>query len=951
MKKGRFGFTLVEVLVGAVLMTIVIAGISFGISAALNLYEKAESQSVVINGLRFTVDSYNREVVPMLHTACSVDVLLSSDAEVDNVVINDPGEYYLYLKNKSLALKSQTGTEALPGSEYITKLLFNLPTSGTSSDQNLLNMHLTASHNEYESVVKSIDVKTALYNEPQKISGHVASGNVLHFYSRAEESDLTLSVSVDMYLGGTYRKINDTVALPNNLIIKASYDVAVRDSSNNIVEYTSKSAEYQWYVASTDDFDSVTPIKIEGAITDTFDASTLKNNSQYCFGNNTYLRCHVKAKAHIAGRDKPIEDNNPLRWSPYVAISNPLGVEKNMWQDWLGRKSGFIDTSMASVINRNNGVMTIRNLAGGSNRFNNDAATVALLDYNYMDNDKIYSVNQNFKKTHKNSNDIPSYMTPTNYSVIVDFKANSNNINAVRVFLSTTSGNAFFDSGNNTLASIGYALELKIPNNSKGFAVRCHQDITGASMWIDKEFGVENILDNVTFYNPWRLFNKNCLTLGWKETDRHRLLITVLEYYIDDNSKPRFIIRGRLLKEKSDDPAILIDDPWCIGPDFFLSEPMWFGLPVGATHFDNSAPVKHFAGDSGNNNHPSAVYTKQSTNTINKSDVLYGTKYTTSNTASDHGIFKLKELNLYNDINWLSQQYINNTNRKRYIGLGIDASNNDNNTYVSVYDMALAPGFSIDELKSIIPKDGKIYEISETIDSTRFNQIENSDWYRNTLEAQNMNNALFGGNYNGNKSKGDSTNVGNDDSVSRYYISRDATTIRFSKGIYGLQHVPGVNCECPLHNELYKWCGSYVDDYTPEMILSAFKTLVHSPGTETYDYLNKNQNGERSLDSDGINTADTIMREIKKMFGIDIMGSSWRIHRPKTGEKYNFYWTAQDITGTNKGDIVDDVYRLGEAADDNLVRRGKTTISTKNMSESGINYIIQYLNASNWVVQ
>jgi hypothetical protein len=70
-------------------------------------------------------------------------------------------------------------------------------------------------------------------------------------------------------------------------------------------------------------------------------------------------------------------------------------------------------------------------------------------------------------------------------------------------------------------------------------------------------------------------------------------MYTVLEYYDwnqgkDENQEkkyPRYIFRVRLLKRT--DPEVMDQvqlaeikkrDPWCIGPDFYASEPMWFGI-------------------------------------------------------------------------------------------------------------------------------------------------------------------------------------------------------------------------------------------------------------------------------------------------------------------------------------------------------------------------------------
>ncbi|MDD3319697.1 MAG: type II secretion system protein, partial [Synergistaceae bacterium] len=61
---ARSGFTLVELLIGVVMMSVVIAGIAFTVSSGFDLYTTADSNAVVVSGVRFTADSFNRNVAP-----------------------------------------------------------------------------------------------------------------------------------------------------------------------------------------------------------------------------------------------------------------------------------------------------------------------------------------------------------------------------------------------------------------------------------------------------------------------------------------------------------------------------------------------------------------------------------------------------------------------------------------------------------------------------------------------------------------------------------------------------------------------------------------------------------------------------------------------------------------------------------------------------------------------
>jgi hypothetical protein len=49
---------------------------------------------------------------------------------------------------------------------------------------------------------------------------------------------------------------------------------------------------------------------------------------------------------------------------------------------------------------------------------------------------------------------------------------------------------------------------------------------------------------------------------------------------------------------------------------------------------------------------------------------------------------------------------------------------------VTVYGLDLAPGFSINEIRSIMPENGKLYNIEETIPASELAKIQDKDWYK-----------------------------------------------------------------------------------------------------------------------------------------------------------------------------------------------------------------------------
>ncbi|MCD8162860.1 MAG: hypothetical protein LUE09_05325 [Synergistaceae bacterium] len=60
-----------------------------------------------------------------------------------------------------------------------------------------------------------------------------------------------------------------------------------------------------------------------------------------------------------------------------------------------------------------------------------------------------------------------------------------------------------------------------------------------------------------------------------------RFIVTLLEYYIDDEEYQRLLVRVRMLKNISDvtkdtgktEAELREEDPFLIGPNFYLSEP------------------------------------------------------------------------------------------------------------------------------------------------------------------------------------------------------------------------------------------------------------------------------------------------------------------------------------------------------------------------------------------
>ena len=121
----------------------------------------------------------------------------------------------------------------------------------------------------------------------------------------------------------------------------------------------------------------------------------------------------------------------------------------------------------------------------------------------------------------------------------------------------------------------------------------------------------------------------------------------------------------------------------------------------------------------------------------------------------------------------------------------------NNKDVMNIYNVGFAPGFSINEIRSIMPKDGKLYGINETMTSDDLSQIAAKDWYKSYMrttpvsgDIDDINKVVFGD---------QRKSAGTGDNGSWYYQNAGG-----DGGVYDLQHIQGT-CNCPLHNELFKW--------------------------------------------------------------------------------------------------------------------------------------------------
>lgn len=183
-QKCRRAFTLVELIIGMVMMVIVMGGIITGLSMGLRLYGRAEANGKVTNGARFTAASFKHKIWPMMSRASIVEIL----PNLPDTVVSDSEDCYVYLDESEQCVKYRIGDrdEPLAGSEFITSLDFSVPTASKDLAENfILKMRVEAQAPKVKSAHVTLDIDSALINRPAKRGSATKAaaygGPVLHF--------------------------------------------------------------------------------------------------------------------------------------------------------------------------------------------------------------------------------------------------------------------------------------------------------------------------------------------------------------------------------------------------------------------------------------------------------------------------------------------------------------------------------------------------------------------------------------------------------------------------------------------------------------------------------------------------------------------------------------------------------------------------------------------------
>lgn len=809
-------FTLTELAIGIALIVIISVPLVMTLRSGIDLYLKTEANAEVVDGVRFTLDSFGRKIAPMLNETHDIKIL-------ENPVIPNPvpkNQNYVYLLGGSLIHRDSSGDHVLDGSDHIGSVSFVLPKSAVSTPGNfMLSMSLNGS---YKDAKLSASVSEPLYNTPVKDGNIVSddySGNVIAFKTPGA---IEMSVSIDLYDKESMVKINNSL-MPKGTVILASYDLGVKRDGISI-PYEDESS-LDWYISENSgiqpddaEINKDLFLLVDSAgnpeTTKTFDTkgdaagdfyirTGTSSRTKWKDGGYGVIRCRLTPSVKTMGKT---ETTFPL-WSGYVEIKN-----KTFWDTWLDaikRKEnidGFFITNVGEEANfvtleANTeteqlaiGIKKAKRIKATSGAF-----TVARLDYRYFDNERLYSIWENRKD--KTTDPIPAIMTVTNYSLLINMKMNQVVLFGITVSDTPNTSGGYVDKNSPSFNDLGYSVIMSsVPPDDKkiqhGIFVHPHDGSStsdqGNSDVLELK-GITNVFDSENApkkaddcYHPLHVQNSAFTYPSsdwWK--GNHRVLYTVLEYYdaSDTYKLPKYIIRVRFLKPLSDASVkdrlseIKLTDPWFMGPEFYASEPMWFGDFTGSKATGGTkVAVRRYASES------DTTVTASSSLSDSDKSAFYGLNYADSVTA----IFKAKVLDLKTDASANDGsdacQRLKTKSRDRYIGMQVYTDKDD--AAVDIYAIDLVPGFTADEIRSILPANAKLYEISETVPSDRVPSADLS-WYKAGSPARNYNTAVFG-------ASGKSDGSGNNGS-------------RYSPpGIIGLQHIKD-SCVCPLENELFRW--------------------------------------------------------------------------------------------------------------------------------------------------
>ncbi|MEG1825355.1 MAG: prepilin-type N-terminal cleavage/methylation domain-containing protein, partial [Cloacibacillus sp.] len=784
-------FTLVEILVAMIISMVVIVAVLVTMRQSLNIYDIAEAAGVAINDARYTSDAFYRRCasdinnVPLqYHDSSRMDTIKILGAVPPTAAQN---EHYIFLSNGVVTERNKDGDLPFEGSEHIKELSFSMPQSDAASDDKnyILKTSFTS---EYKNKEHKVEIELGLFNAPGKqgnISGDLYAGPVLFYITQGTDYTVT---DIKIFNGATDVSNKKDVLKTEVKELTAKYTLQADDASNLTDE-----SLVEWYIsggteASADISTEPPNSSIIGrkywkltdaagdpllgqtiAVSGDFYISTASGKIKWDGGGYGVIKCRVIPKAAGFPEKEPV-------WGPFVELT----AENNQspfWRDWIkfletGENTDDIystpDSSVKLEISTDGEKVVRINPNGG----NNAPALVATVALKYIAEARRNSLENDNPGGKKKT----SFSSISNYSIIVE----AENVDVAGYGLLLNGR----DNKNKaaTPSELLYGYVLQYDNARKSFPIRLFirnvqtynagsgswpttddktsvttltsQEIPyGGAKWYSS-YGVMPAGNNLE-YSPRYMQNK--LFYGGNDfmsdifTQRTRVMYTILEYYMDGKKEePHYIVRMKYLKPKKevidklsdkDRTALEARDPFYIGPDFYYSEPVWYGRFVSEipqspepeetpnekktyqftvcnfSDFNNQLIniAKHILDWGGGNAtpwYPMKLHYVGGYNDQTKKDVTVIARGMEMNVREQMGNTKwgTEDKNIIKTLYSMPMDDFPLNRPKTGIRLW---GGNENSVGVKVYNIDLVPGFSKKELQAIMPAGASVYTMKD----------------------------------------------------------------------------------------------------------------------------------------------------------------------------------------------------------------------------------------------
>ncbi|MEG1825435.1 MAG: hypothetical protein RR501_11760, partial [Cloacibacillus sp.] len=833
---------------------VVIAAVLVTMRQSLNIYDIAEAAGVAINDARYTADAFYRRCASDIN-----NVPLRYDGQSNKIatikILNDvpataeQNEHYIFLSNGAVTERNKDGDFPFEGSEHIKELSFSMPKSDVASDDKnyILKTSFTS---EYKNKEHKVEIELGLFNAPGKqgtTSGDLYAGPVLFYISQGTDYTVT---DIKIFNGTTDVSNKKDVLKTEVKELAAKYTLQADDASNLTDE-----SLVEWYISggteasadiSTEPPNSSTIGRKYWRLTDTagdpllgqtiavsgdFYIFTTSGKIKWDGGGYGVIKCRVIPKAAGFPEKEPV-------WGPFVELT----AENNQspfWRDWLkfletGENTDDIystpDSSVKLEISTD-GERVVRINPNGSN---NAPALIATVALKYIAEARRSSLENDDLSGKKQT----SFSSISNYSIVTE--AENVDISGYGLLLN---GKATKNK-TGTQSELLYGYVLQYDNARKSFPIRLFirsmqiynagsgswpttdgktsvttltsQDIPyGGAKWYSS-YGIMPAESNLEYspkymqnnrFNGGENFMKNIFM------QRTRIMYTILEYYSDGKKEePHYIVRMKYLKSKKevldklsdkDRMALEARDPFYIGPDFYYSEPVWYGRfisevprspePEGTPNdnktyqftihnfsdFNNNLIniAKHILDWGGGGTtpwYPMKLHYVGGYNDQTKKDVTAIAKGMEMNVRKQMGDNKWGKED-ENTIKTLYSLPLDKfpLNRPK-TGIRIWGGN-ENSVGVKVYNIDLVPGFSKQELQAIMPLGASVYTMQDLTTDAEQKLIKNNPGeygYENFggFQSADENKKLFG------EKNGSSDGYGNGTKV--------------TNGIMGIQYTP-----------------------------------------------------------------------------------------------------------------------------------------------------------------